>query len=72
MCKSFEAQGKPMPKVCTEKTAGGAAEEGDQIGHEGADADVPDQPAKGKKGAKAAKGGAKKKAGAAKKKHAKK
>jgi tetratricopeptide (TPR) repeat protein len=70
MCKSIETQGKAPPAVCTQKGGGGAAQEGDQIGKEGADADVtPDKPVKGKKG-KAAKGGGKKKAGA-KKKHAK-
>jgi tetratricopeptide (TPR) repeat protein len=68
MCKSIETQGKTPPKVCTEKGGGGAAQEGDQVGKEGAEADVaaPEKPVKGKKGK-----AAKKKAGGAKKKHAK-
>jgi tetratricopeptide (TPR) repeat protein len=60
MCKSIETQGKPLPPVCTAKVSGGAAQEGDQVGKEGADTEVSaDQPAKGKKG-KATKGGKKK------------
>jgi hypothetical protein len=67
MCKSFEAQGKPGPAVCQVKGGGSAAQEGDQVGKEGADADVAPEPEKGakKKGAKGAKAGkgAKKKPG---------
>jgi tetratricopeptide (TPR) repeat protein len=63
MCKSIETQGKPPPTVCTVKGGGGAAQEGDQVGKEGADAEVEAAaPEKGKKGGKAPKGG-KKKAG---------
>jgi tetratricopeptide (TPR) repeat protein len=66
MCKSIETQGKAPPAVCTVKGGGTAAQEGDQIGKEGADAEVAAAaPEKGtkKKGGKASKGGAKKKPG---------
>jgi tetratricopeptide (TPR) repeat protein len=49
MCKSIETQGKTPPAVCTAKGAsGGAAQEGDTVGQEGADADVAAAPTKGK------------------------
>jgi hypothetical protein len=64
MCKSIETQGKALPAVCTVKGGGSAAQEGDQVGKEGADADVaaPEKPVKGKKGKGGKGGGAKKKA----------
>jgi len=71
MCKSIETQGKPLPPTCTVKGGGGAAQEGDQVGKEGADSDaapaVPEKGAKGK--GKGAKGGKKKPGKKGKKKH---
>jgi len=60
MCKSIETQGKTLPAVCTVKGSAGAAQEGDRVGEEGADADVAATPSKGK-GGKATKGGGGKK-----------
>lgn len=58
MCKSIETQGKPLPAVCTVKGGGMAAQEGDQVGKEGADAEVAaEKPTK--KHGKASKGGKK-------------
>jgi tetratricopeptide (TPR) repeat protein len=47
MCKSIETQGKALPPTCTAKGGGGAAQEGDRVGEEGADAEVA-APTKGK------------------------
>jgi len=55
MCKSIETQGKPPPPVCTANVKGGAAQEGDQVGKEGADTEVAPEPEKKGKAGKAGK-----------------
>jgi tetratricopeptide (TPR) repeat protein len=69
MCKSIETQGKAPPEVCKVKGGGSAAQEGDRVGQEGADAEVAAQApvTKGKKVKGAKGGGGKKKKG--KRKH---
>ena len=55
-------KGKTPPAVCTVKGSAGAAQEGDRVGEEGADAEVATAaPTKGK--GKVTKGGGKKKPG---------